>query len=453
MFARVPVRWRLALGGTVIAAVILAVALVAVHLQVAALLASSNEQLARADVAGYVAEIGENPSGIADDTGEGVLVFVRDPSGRVLVDTLPHEVHEAVEHRRGAEETFRTDADGTPYVVAGDTVAAADGTWSVWAARSEASSALAIESLDRFFAVGALALLAVFALLSWRLAVAALRPVERMRREAETLKTAPLGADARNLPVSAADDELADLATTLNDFLARVRESAEREKQMVSDAAHELRTPLAALRVQLELAHDDFGDAQALAEEVTAAEASVARLSSLTNNLLELSRLESGEGPPARSSGVDLVTETMGSVDRARMLALTRDVDVAFTVDDPAGAQRFAVSTDGFGRLVDNLLANAVAAVDDGGSVSVDLRVHDDSLTLTVTDDGGGMPEDFLPRAFDRFTRADGSRAAHSGGTGLGLALVAAIVETAGGTVTLRNAAPGFAVTVTLPKM
>lgn len=455
MFTRVPVRWRLTLGGTVIAAVILAIALIAVHLQVAALLASSNEQLARADVAGYLTEVTENPDGIMDDTGEGVLVFVRDPAGTVQIDTLPHEVHELVEQRRGADETFRVESDGTPYVVSGNTVETSDGVWSVWAARSEASSALAIASLDRFFSFGAVLLLAVFALLSWWLAVAALRPVDRMRQKAEDLKAAPLSlsSEAQNLPVSAAGDELSGLAITLNDFLARVRKSAEREKQMVSDAAHELRTPLAALRVQLELAHNDFGDADALADEVAAAEASVSRLSSLTNNLLELSRLESGEGTRPESPGSALVTEMMGSVDRARMLALARDIDVAFSIDEPPAESRFAVSSDGFGRVLDNLLANAIAAVDTGGSVTVDLREQGDHLVLTVSDDGAGMPDDFIPRAFDRFTRADSARAAHSGGTGLGLALVAAIVDAAGGTIELANRPPGFVVTVALPKM
>lgn len=455
MFSRVPVRWRLTLGGTAIAAVILAVALFAVHLQVAALLASSNERLAQSDVAGYITEISESPSGVVDDTGEGVFVFVRDPDGQVLVDTLPHQVHELVEQRRGADETFRTKSDGIPYVVAGSAVETSDGAWSVWAARSEASSALAVEGLDRFFSIGAVVLLGVFALLSWWLAVAALRPVDRMRRKAEELKAAPLNlnTEPQSLPVSAARDELSGLAITLNDFLARVRKSAEREKQMVSDAAHELRTPLAALRVQLELAHDAFGDADALADEVTAAEASVSRLSSLTNNLLELSRLESGEGPHPESPGSALVTEMMGSVDRGRMLALARDIDVSFSIDEPADASRFAVSSDGFGRMLDNLLSNAIAAVHTGGSVVVALREQGDRLVLTVMDDGAGMPDEFIPRAFDRFARADSARAAHRGATGLGLALVAAIVDAAGGTIELANSSPGFVVTVALPKM
>lgn len=454
MFSRLSIRSRLTLGGTAIAAVIFVIAFVAVQWQVTSILNGSDAQLAEGDVAGYTAEISSNPSGIADDTGAGILVFIRDPASGRPVDTMPHEIHELLEDRAGADEQFTTTAEGVGYVVVGRTVTTADGEWSVWAARSTASSALALQGLDRVFLIGAAVLLGVFALLSWRLASAALLPVERMRRKADELGVNP-HADrlSERLPVGPVRDELSELATTLNAFLDRVRDAAEREKQMVSDAAHELRTPLAALRTQLELAHDDFGDASALAAQIAAAEASVARLSSLAINLLELSRLESDQPTSATTEVAVLVTELMGSVDRARMIALARSVEVGFTLEPPAPGARFAVSADGFARLVDNLLGNAVAAVAVGGTVEVGLAHRGGDLVLTVTDDGPGMAEEFLPRAFDRFARADDSRAAHTGGTGLGLALVAAIVRAASGTVTLVNGRPGLIVTVVLPHM
>lgn len=452
ILSRLSIRSRLTLGGTCIAAVIFTIALVSVHLQVTSLLSASDAQLARNDVTTYAAEIARNPSGIVDDSGEGLLVYVRSPLSGTHLDTMPHALRERLAHRAGANEQFTAEAGGAPFVIVGRTVPTPQGNWSLWAARSEASSGLALQGLDRIFLVGALILLAAFAVLSWRLASAALRPVERMRHRAEELGVG--GTDpAERLPVGPARDELSELATTLNAFLARVRESTEREKQMVSDAAHELRTPLAALRTQLELAHDDFGDAPALAAQITAAEGSVGRLSSLTVNLLELSRLESTNAPPAASEITTLVTELMGSIDRARMIALARCVEVGFTLDPPEPGTRFALSGDSFARLVDNLLSNAVAAVDPHGTVEVALGRAGDDLTVTVTDTGPGMPADFLPRAFDRFARADDSRTAHTGGTGLGLALVSAIVSSAGGTVALRNGDPGLVASVTLPKM
>jgi two-component system OmpR family sensor kinase len=450
-----PVRLRLTLGATLIAALVFMLALVAVHFAVTSLLADSNEQLAANDVAAYAEEIEEGPTTLADDTGEGVLVYIRDPAGAVPIDSMPRGLHELVEHRRNSDTTFRSEVRGTPYVVVGRSVTTAGGTWSLWAARSEASSALALASFDRVFIVGAIALLALFTLLSWRLAVAALRPVERMRQRAAELSATPLGTpgDAALLPVGPARDELSELAITLNGFLARVRDSAIREKQMVSDASHELRTPLAALRMQLELAHDDFGDAEALAAQVTAAEASAARLSSLTNNLLDLSRIESGEGPPPACTGADLVRELLGSIDRARLIALGRSIDIDYTITEPPSAAAFALSSDSFARLLDNLLANAIAAVGESGSVVVDLADRIESVVVTVSDDGPGMTEEFLPRAFERFARADLSRSSVSVSSGLGLALVAAIAESASGSAVLNNGTPGLVVTVTLPKM
>ena len=268
-----------------------------------------------------------------------------------------------------------------------------------------------------------------------------------MRERAETLSAEPTDGD---LPVGPARDELAALAMTLNDFLARVRDSTAREKRMVSDAAHELRTPLAALRTQLELARDDFGDAPALVLQVTAAEASVERLSSLATNLLELTRLEAHEIRGSSATG-QLVDELMGSIDRARMLALATHADITFDLSGTDQELSYAVEPQSFGRLADNLLSNAISAVGEGGRVSALLSQGNGRLTLEVQDNGPGMPDSFVPRAFERFTRPDDSRATSTGGSGLGLALVHAIASAAGGSAELRNTHPGLAVTVHLP--
>jgi signal transduction histidine kinase len=323
------------------------------------------------------------------------------------------------------------------------------GTWALWSARSTASSSLALEGLDRVLVIGGIVLLAGFGLASWLLTTTALRPVARMRKRAESLGTAMDG----DLPVGRAQDELAALATTLNDLLARVRASTMREKQMVSDAAHELRTPLASLRIQLELAHDDFGDAPALAAHLTGAEASVERLSSLATNLLELSRLESNEASAATASTSQLVTELMGSVDRARMLGLAKSAEIGFDLVDTDEARDYPIDAQAFGRVADNLLSNAVAAVGTGGVIEATLRQDTRGVILEVVDDGPGMAQEFLANAFERFSRPDSARAASAGGSGLGLALVKATAVAAGGTVELRNGNPGLVVAVTIPNM
>jgi len=255
------------------------------------------------------------------------------------------------------------------------------------------------------------------------------------------------------LPVGRAKDELSELATTLNAFLGRVRASSAREKQMVSDAAHELRTPLSALKTQLELAHDDFDDAPALAAQVIAAEKSVARLSSLATNLLELSRLDARPLPVRPSSSDELVSELMGSVDRSRMIGLASGAEVGFTMSGVDSGAHFAISPENFARLADNLLANSVAVISPGGSVDADLSVVPQAIVLRISDSGPGMDEEFLPHAFDRFSRPDDSRSASTGGGGLGLALVQAIVTAAHGAVQLHNTVSGFVVTVSIPKM
>ena len=449
MLQRLTIRARITIGSLVIAAVIFTIALLAGHSQVVSILTASDTTLANADLDSYAAEVIANPRGLVDDSGKGLLVFVRDPAGAVKLDTLPHDIRQDVENRPGRNETFTSGEDGAAFVVVGRLVRTNSGEWSLWAARSTAARGIALEGLDRAFVVGGIVLLAALGFASWLLVAAALGPVRRMRHRAESL-----GMDSTAvLPVGRAKDELSELATTLNAFLARVRASSAREKQVVSDAAHELRTPLSALKTQLELAHDDFDNAPALAAQVIAAEKSVARLSSLATNLLELSRLDARPLPVRPSSSDELVSELMGSVDRARMIGLASGAEVGFTVSGVDSGAHFAISPENFARLADNLLANSVAVISPGGSVDADLSVVPQAIVLRISDSGPGMDEEFLPHAFDRFSRPDDSRTASTGGGGLGLALVQAIVTAAHGTVHLHNTGSGFVVTVSIPKM
>ncbi|MFC5502145.1 ATP-binding protein [Lysinimonas soli] len=447
---RLSIRARITLGSVLVAAALLAIALGVVRVQVGDILSNADVALARGDLASFQRDITANPTAEVDDPGTGVLVYVRDPSGAVDVNTLPHDVLALVEHRPAADEQFTTtDDEHRGFVVVARTVKTSAGEWALWSARSTSSSELAIAGLDRVLVIGGIVLLLCFAIASWLLASFALRPVSRMRRQAETLGA---GIDG-DLPVGPADDEIAALAVTLNELLARVRASTAREKQMVSDAAHELRTPLAALTTQLELAHDDTGDAEALAAHLRGAEASVERLSSLATNLLELNRLEAEDGRVGHARTSELVTELMGGVDRARMLALSRSTEIGFELDVGGEEQDYALDPQAFGRIADNLLANAITAVGTGGSVEAGLVQDSAGITLSIVDNGPGMPESFRATAFERFSRPDHGRTTAAGGSGLGLALVHALVTAAGGTVELHNRQPGFEVAVRIPKM
>lgn len=448
---RLSIRWRITLGSVAVALVFFGAALVAVRTEVSSILSSADRSLASGDLTSYRAEIAKDSDGLIDDSGKGALVYIRNPKGDVQIDTMPHDLNKLFGHRPAANEEFVAEDNGVNFVLVGEKIATPNGTWSLWAARSKASSELAMNGFDDVLLGGSIALLVLFGAASWMLASTALRPVARMRLQAENLSVAEGSA---GLPVGEANDEIAALATTLNVFIDRVRRSSAREKQVVSDAAHELRTPLAALKTQLELAHENFDDADALSRQVMAAERSVDRLVSLATNLLALSRLQSGaEGGVESITADELLTEVMDGVDRIRLVALAKRVDVGFasSIRDPSAL--FLISATNVGRVVDNLTANAVAAVAMNGTVEVELSQQDGFLEFTVSDDGPGMPADFIPRAFDRFSRADESRTGATGGSGLGLALVKAIVDGAGGAVELANDDHGFRVTVTISNM
>jgi two-component system, OmpR family, sensor kinase len=444
------IRTRISVGSSAVAIVIIVIAILGIRINAESTLHSSDVTLATTDLASFQRDLADNGGVHVDAPGAGILVLIRDPRGAIAVNTLPEEVEHAVETRKPSHSTFSAAEDESPYVVVSRAVKTKSGTWGLWAARSTASSRLVLAKLDASLIVGGLLALVLLTGASWLLATFALRPVTAMRRRAETLSG--VGDDER-LPVGSAQDELAALANTLNDFLDRVQDGALRERRMVSDAAHELRTPLAALRTQLELAHDDFGDAEALAHEIEGAENSVARLTALANGLLELSRLEGDQSAGGSATMNELLDEAMGSVDRARMLALAKQVDVTFAADDLDVDTIYPVEPTEFARLLDNLLSNGVNAVNAQGSVELALRDAEGVLEITVSDDGHGVPEAFLPKAFDRFSRPDEARTATQGGSGLGLALVRAIAESAGGTAQLRNQTGGAMAIVRIPKM
>jgi signal transduction histidine kinase len=433
------IRTRIALGSAAVALIVIIVAVVGIRISAEATLHSSDVTLASTDLASFQKDLQENGGVHVDTPGAGILVLIREPDGRIAADTLPDEVREKVEHMRPTSTTFSAAEDGSPYVVVARTVTTKQGKWGLWAARSTASSRLVLAKLDASLSIGGAIALLLFGAASWLLATFALRPVTAMRRRAESLSGT---GENERLPVGTARDELSALATTLNDFLDRVHDGTLREKRMVSDAAHEIRTPL-----------DDFGDPAALEAEIIGAEQSVARLTALANDLLELSRLEAEPGETLYATTPSLIDEAMGSIDRARMLALPNAVEVSFALGDLDDAASYRIEPRSFARILDNLLTNAVNAVDKSGTVDLRLDLHGDDLEVAVSDNGPGIPESFLPRAFDRFTRPDDSRTTTAGGSGLGLALVRLIAETAGGIASLTNTGHGLTATVRLPKM
>ncbi|MGO4692170.1 sensor histidine kinase [Glaciibacter sp. 2TAF33] len=442
------IRARITLGSLVIAAVLFSTAAFFFRMEVQSILAETTASLLRNDAAPVISEIVGHPTEPIDEPGEGQLLAVVDPAGTVQVSTLPKALaRKTPQLVTLGDELSSVQAGRSTYLVSAVTVTAADGTWTIVAARREEALNLLLDELTRVLIIGALVLIAGFAVASWLLTGAALRPVNRLREEAESLSA--VGSSAP-LPVPAGRDEVSQLAVTLNAFIERLRSSVDREKQVVSDASHELRTPLAVLQAQLELAHLNSGNAEALERDIDDASVTAERLSRLATNLLELSKLESEQAPP-ETNWAGLVSEVTASVDRARIARNGRDIEVAYDISADDTAARYRLSRTNAGQLVDNLVSNAMAAVSDSGTVTVTLGRADAAAVITVVDTGPGMPESYIPVAFDRFSRPERSRADGSSGSGLGLAIVSTIVERAAGTITLRNTGAGLEATVRLP--
>lgn len=447
LLSQLSIRVRLTIGTLILALFFFVLTAVIMHALVRNLMEDSTASLLASDIAPYEAAIQNEPNDEADIPAEGQLIAVIDPTKNEHVSSLPtalrKQLGELTTLPSGNQEVV---VGGSSYLVTVEQVKDSSGEWTIVAARDQSTTELVMSRLTVGIIIGLAVLVILFGLVSWFLIGTALRPVERLRRSAEQIVST--GSDDL-LPVSPAKDEIQQLAGTLNHLIADLRSSVARERQMVSDASHELRTPLAVLQGQLELLRT--GDRSTIDEDIASAERATARLSRLATDLLELSRLESSSASRASSELADLVDEAGEAVDRARLAYSDRDIDVEFAIQDLPEWGAVAIRETTFGQVVDNLINNAANAIVETGRIEVVLEADDEAVVLTVVDSGPGIPEDFIPLAFDRFSRADESRG-QSIGAGLGLAIVAAAVGAAGGDVELANQpVGGLCATVRLP--
>ena len=293
--------------------------------------------------------------------------------------------------------------------------------------------------------IGGTAFVLLGGLGAYWLARAALSPVERLRQEVAALSARDIDASVR---VPGTRDEIAALAGTMNDLLARLHGALARQRSFVADASHELRTPLAVLGGELELAGRPGRSQGELVQAVANAADEVARLTRITNDLLVLARSDED-----RLTARLAPTDVRALLDRSAELAAARAAaaGVSCAVDAPAALQAL-IDPDRIRQAVDNLVDNALRFAPAGTQVTVAARAAGRHLVIEVADAGPGFPAGFLPQAFERFRRPDTGRARSQGGAGLGLAIVQAIAAAHGGRATARNRPVGGAlVTIDLP--
>ncbi|MEV7657127.1 ATP-binding protein [Streptomyces anulatus] len=302
-------------------------------------------------------------------------------------------------------------------------------TLTVYAGAPLAAEQEAVNTVRGAMLTGLPLLLVVVAGVTWLVTRRALRPVEGIRRE---LAAITASEDlARRVPEPGSRDEIAALARTTNETLTVLEASVERQRRFVADASHELRSPIASLRTQLEVAeaHPELLD-------LPGAVADTVRLQVLAADLLLLARLDAGEKPGS-------ATVELGALVREEVSQRTGD-RIAVSVEVPqGGAFEVNGSRGQLSRVIGNLLDNAQRHAE--GSVAVSVAADGRGVRVEVRDDGAGVPEDERERIFERFVRLDDARSRDDGGAGLGLAIARDVASRHGGTLTVGEAAEGGA--------
>jgi signal transduction histidine kinase len=387
--------------------------------------------------------------------GESTAVQVIGPNGAVISSSGDIEGEQRVFFTTPgagapAFATVTTQVFDAPFRVAALAVPTPSGPVTVYVGSPTTTLANNTTELGTALIIGVPGMVVLLALVGWWLVGRALRPVETMRRQAAAIPGTDLH---RRLAPPAAQDELGRLADTLNDLLGRIEVAADRQRRFVADAAHELRTPLAALRTRMEIDLRHPSDSSSDSSTQVQTLQQITRLGDLVDDLLQLARLDAD--PHLRRRPIDLDDLVWEAALEARRNAPpqidTTGISPVRVLGDPAALR----------RVVRNLLDNARRHAREGVTVRLSRDAASDTAdtaptevptaTLTVTDDGPGIAPTDQQRVFDRFVRLDDARARDDGGTGLGLAIVAEIVAAHGGRVWVEDNHPGARFRVRFP--
>lgn len=435
----------LAAAGVVAAALVVSGVLLVVLLERSLTSSVQDAALQRArDVAATVARDGVEGVGPLTGSTERSVVQIVTDDGRVVASSPEVDGELALADLRPSPGKTRTDTgrvavgeEDNHRVVALGVRSAGGGSFVVLVAQSLESVETSIQALRSLLLAGVPLLVLLVGGATFVVAGRALRPVEAIRRRVADIDGDQLG---QRVPVPSARDEVGRLAETMNDMLVRLESSATAQRRFVSDASHELRSPLATVRTSMEVAqvHPEITDWTGLTQVVLD---ETARMQTLVSDMLLLARSDE-RGLQLRRTEVDLDDLCEQEVDRLRRagVRVVTDIHPVRVIGD---ADRLA-------RVLRNLADNA--ARNASSAVEVRLGVKADQAVLEIVDDGPGIPLSQRERVFERFVRLDESRTRSSGGTGLGLPIVAQIVQAHLGAVTIDEGPNGGAlVRVSLP--
>lgn len=290
-----------------------------------------------------------------------------------------------------------------------------------------------------------LCVVALAPLTGWFLAERALLPIRALARTAAEINETDL---SRRLDLTAAEVELEQLMRTFNAMLDRIEAAFQRQRQFSTDAAHELRTPLAIMQTGLEVTLSRARGAPEYHAALVSIQEEVQRLTQLANTLLLLARADAHE-LPLEIRTVDLNLLLLAVIEQFAPAANAKGITLAHHI--PPGLSLQA-DQDRLIQVIFNLLDNAVKYTPEGGQVRVSAEAADHAAAVTIADSGPGIPAEDQAHIFDRFYRADSSRNRARGGFGLGLAIARRIVELHGGTIrVISQPGHGAQFIITLP--
>jgi signal transduction histidine kinase len=369
-----------------------------------------------------------------DGTAPPAQLKVTDGRGQVLASSPEAADDGGGGDQRASDETPRGDEVMAPVETLTRAIETPAGDFVITAAAPADQVQRNVEALTDRLAVGLPALVALVGVIAWVLVGRALRPVEAMRAEAERITASTLH---RRLPRPPTDDEIGRLAHTMNTMLDRLETASARQRRFVSDASHELRSPIATLRAGLEVARSKPGP-PGWPARVDGLLAEESRLESLVDDLLLLAAHDETGPSTAPTTPVDLTDLAREEGQRPRR--------VPVQIVPPATGDR-AVVVDGarpqLARALSNLVDNAARHA--ATVVRISVSEDRDTARFVVDDDGPGIPPEDRERVFERFTRLDGGRARQQGGSGLGLAVVHAIVTDHRGSIRVGDSPLGGA--------